>query len=37
MAGVFISYRQNDGGGCAGRLNGHLSLRFGPNLVRRHA
>jgi len=33
MAGVFISYRRTDGGGWAGRLNDHLALRFGPNLV----
>ena len=33
MAGVFISYRRTDGGGWAGRLRDHLTLRFGPNLV----
>ena len=33
MAGVFISYRRTDGGGWAGRLNDHLALRFGKNLV----
>jgi tetratricopeptide (TPR) repeat protein len=33
MAGVFISYRRTDGGGWAGRLNDHLALRFGANLV----
>ena len=33
MAGVFISYRRTDGGGWAGRLNDHLALRFGSNLV----
>jgi tetratricopeptide (TPR) repeat protein len=33
MAGLFISYRRTDGGGWAGRLNDHLSLRFGSNLV----
>ena len=33
MAGVFISYRRTDGGGWAGRLNDHLSLRFGSNVV----
>ncbi len=33
MAGVFISYRRTDGGGWAGRLNDHLSLRFGNNVV----
>ena len=33
MTGVFISYRRTDGGGWAGRLNDHLSLRFGSNVV----
>jgi tetratricopeptide (TPR) repeat protein len=33
MTGVFISYRRSDGGGWAGRLNDHLSLRFGDNVV----
>jgi tetratricopeptide (TPR) repeat protein len=33
MAGLFISYRRTDGGGWAGRLNDHLSLRFGSNVV----
>jgi len=33
MSGVFISYRRSDGGGWAGRLNDHLSLRFGDNIV----
>jgi hypothetical protein len=33
MAGVFISYRRTDGGGWAGRLNDHLALRFGSNVV----
>src|SRR5204863_2463604 len=33
MAGLFISYRRSDGGGWAGRLNDHLSLRFGSNVV----
>lgn len=33
MAGVFISYRRTDGGGWAGRLNDHLALRFGANLI----
>jgi tetratricopeptide (TPR) repeat protein len=33
MPGVFISYRRSDGGGWAGRLNDHLSLRFGDNVV----
>jgi len=33
MAGVFISYRRSDGGGWAGRLNDHLALRFGQNVV----
>src|SRR5262249_23165498 len=33
MSGVFISYRRSDGGGWAGRLNDHLSLRFGSNVV----
>jgi tetratricopeptide (TPR) repeat protein len=32
-AGLFISYRRSDGGGWAGRLNDHLSLRFGSNVV----
>jgi hypothetical protein len=33
MSGVFISYRRTDGGGWAGRLNDHLALRFGSNVV----
>lgn len=33
MAGVFISYRRTDSGGWAGRLNDHLALRFGSNVV----
>ncbi|HMA72011.1 MAG TPA: toll/interleukin-1 receptor domain-containing protein [Xanthobacteraceae bacterium] len=33
MAGIFISYRRTDGGGWAGRLNDHLVLRFGNNVV----
>ena len=33
MASVFISYRRTDGGGWAGRLNDHLALRFGSNVV----
>jgi TIR domain len=33
MAGVFISYRRTDGGGWAGRLNDHLVLRFGSNVI----
>lgn len=33
MPGLFISYRRSDGGGWAGRLNDHLSLRFGENVV----
>ena len=33
MSGLFISYRRSDGGGWAGRLNDHLSLRFGSNVV----
>lgn len=33
MGGVFISYRRSDGGGWAGRLNDHLALRFGSNLI----
>jgi len=33
MARIFISYRRTDGGGWAGRLNDHLALRFGSNVV----
>jgi hypothetical protein len=33
VAGVFISYWRTEGGGWAGRLSDHLTLRFGPNLV----
>lgn len=33
MAGIFISYRRTDAGGWAGRLNDHLALRFGNNVV----
>ena len=33
MSGLFISYRRSDGGGWAGCLNDHLSLRFGSNVV----
>ena len=33
MEGVFISYRHSDGGGWAGRLNDHLALRFGDNVI----
>ncbi len=33
MGTVFVSYRRADSSGWAGRLNDHLSLRFGADLV----